>query len=515
MGDPTLRRRRAAAVIAGSVACLGVATAVVGAAVGDGPAPAVTLRVLGGHAGRAVPPGFVGFSFEYASVPTYFGGPAQPNLAFVALMRSLARAQHAPPVVRIGGNSADVSWWDPTGAPGPRQLRTNLGPRWMSSLTTIESRIRMPLTLTVDLALERPGNALAFVRAARAAVPPGAVGALEIGNEPDLYARRTTTAHGVLAPPRFPTLARYTPGRYRADVAAYASALSGGLSPTPPLVVGAFGGQAWNAVLPAVLRRAHGEVRRVSVHAYPLHGCRHERGRHETVAGLLSPASSHGLAVGVARAIRMSGLRPAAARVGEMNSVTCGGMRGVSDTFASALWLTDVLFELQRIGVSGINAHSLVGAPYAPFTFMHTARAGWRAQARPLYYGLLLFAEAAPAGSRTLRLVQHPASGIRAWATTDRRHTLRVTVINPSSTTARTVLVAAPRSAARRPPVAAVIRLQAPSARSRGGVTLGGQQVGPDGRLHGGRLVARVSAVRGRYRLSLPAASAALITVRH
>ena len=42
-----------------------------------------------------------------------------------------------------------------------------------------------------------------------------------------------------------------------------------------------------------------------------------------------------------------------------MNGVSCGGTRGVSDTFASALWVLDTLFEMARLGVSGINIHSV------------------------------------------------------------------------------------------------------------------------------------------------------------
>jgi len=56
--------------------------------------------------------------------------------------------------------------------------------------------------------------------------------------------------------------------------------------------------------------------------------------------------------------------------------------------------------------------------------------------------------------------------------------------------------------------------LTAPSARSAGGVTLAGQSFGPrtsTGVLAGPPQVWTVSAVRGRYAVSLPAASAALL----
>jgi hypothetical protein len=509
------RKPRAVAAMLASVAGLGLAAAVVGAVASDGPPAPVDVRLVTGSTGRVVPPGFVGFSFEYGSIGTYFGDPARPNLPFVALMQSLSRAQHGPPAVRIGGNSADVSWWDPSGAAGPRQLKMRLGPYWMSSLTTLESRMRIPLTLTLNLALERPANALAFVQAAQSAVPPGVIRTLEIGNEPDLYSQRTPTAHGVLSPPRFPALHHYPPSRYGADVLSYAAAMTGGLSPRPALSAGGFAGMVWNSRLPGVLRASDGQIRDVSVHAYPLHGC-HRGGRtHDTVNTLLSSAASDGLAARVSKAIRMAGVRPSAVRVGELNSVTCGGLRGISDRFASALWSTDALFEMLRLGVSGINIHTLTGAAYAPFTFVHSGPTGWRAQAQPLYYGLLLFAEAAPAGSHTVKVAQQPGSGLKTWATIDQKHTLRVTVINPSTTSARTVVLSARPAggAAATPPAARVIRMRAPSAAARGGVTLGGEHVGADGKLHGTRRVARVAAVGRQYRVSVPAASAALVTI--
>ncbi len=37
-------------------------------------------------------------------------------------------------------------------------------------------------------------------------------------------------------------------------------------------------------------------------------------------------------------------------RVDEMNAITCAGTPGVSDTFASALWVLNALFAMDRAG---------------------------------------------------------------------------------------------------------------------------------------------------------------------
>ena len=70
-------------------------------------------------------------------------------------------------------------------------------------------------------------------------------------------------------------------------------------------------------------------------------------------------------------------------RLTEVNSVTCGGVPGVSDTFATALWAPDTLFELLRAGVDGVNVHVRTDAINAAFAFKRSGLV-----ARPLLYGL-------------------------------------------------------------------------------------------------------------------------------
>ena len=60
--------------------------------------------------GRPIPPGFLGFSFEYQAVRDYTGSnPRAINPVLVQLIRDLNPNQ--APVLRIGGNSADETWW--------------------------------------------------------------------------------------------------------------------------------------------------------------------------------------------------------------------------------------------------------------------------------------------------------------------------------------------------------------------------------------------------------------------
>ena len=46
---------------------------------------------------------------------------------------------------------------------------------------------------------------------------------------------------------------------------------------------------------------------------------------------------------------------------------------------------------------------------------------GWQAVVEPEYYGLLMFAQAAPAGSRLIATTTTNAQGVRVWATRGRQ----------------------------------------------------------------------------------------------
>ena len=163
-------------------------------------------------------------------------------------------------------------------------------------------------------------------------------------------------------------------------------------------------------------------------------------------------------------------LFPKPFRADELNSVSCKGARGVSDVFASALWAPDTLFHLARVGVDGVNIHTLAGAPYEPFAFTHSGDR-WQAQVKPMYYGLLLFARAAPAGSRLLATFHVPVAGLRTWATKGPSGTLRILLINDSPTRPLTLAVRPPHPARS----ATLERLLADGLRATSGVTLAGQ----------------------------------------
>jgi hypothetical protein len=195
-------------------------------------------------------------------------------------------------------------------------------------------------------------------------------------------------------------------------------------------------------------------------------------------------------------------------RLDELNSVSCSGKRGVSDTFASALWMLDTLFSVASVGVDGVNIHSLPGARYEPFT-LSKKHGKWQAFVHPAYYAMQMFAQAFPPGAQLLP-VSAPAGPVRIWATRSTTLRTRVVLINKDPINPQTVQISVPGAGGR----ASLDFLRAPSIASTTGVTLGSQSYGAATRtgVLKPAITTPITAINGVYTIELPPASAALLT---
>jgi hypothetical protein len=298
--------------------------------------------------------------------------------------------------------------------------------------------------------------------------------------------------------------------QYLADLDSYIGPLNAARGAGwPPLAVGGFARHAWQVRASTVLDHvANRNVGFFQAHAYPLNRCRFPkppvaRWRRQLLAapGTLPVAR-------LTRLVRDVRRHNIAVRLSELNSSTCGGAPGVSDTFASALWGADVLFGMAQAGVAGVNLHSWSGAWYSPIDF-----SGGQARVRPLLYGMLFFDRAVQNGARLLDVKQRRSDPVKVWATRDAGKTIRVAVINKDLRHAHAVRLKLPRGLG----AGKLERLIAHTAASRSGVTFAGQSFesgGFDGRLHGRVRSTRVRPKGRVYGLSVPAASAVLLTVR-
>ncbi len=353
--------------------------------------------------------------------------------------------------------------------------------------------------------LDSARDASAEARRLVAGIGSSSIVGLEPGNEPELYGSfafyRLLNGQHVTGRP-----SGYDFSDYLRDFNRTAGSL-----PNVALIGPATGGPRWIQELPNFLD-AEPRVRVATLHKYPLQTCfiAPAQPQYPTIAHLLAPLASRGLADSVAAAVRSAHARHVALRIDEMNSDSCGTAPGVSSGFASALWALDAVFEMARVGVDGVNLHTYPRSTYELFTFTHR-NGRWSAFVHPEYYGLEMFAQAAPPGARLLNVLGS-TDAVRAWATRAPDGTVRVLLINEDAARSPTVAVRTPAVGG----TATLTRLLGKSVSATSGITLGGQTYGSGtstGLLAGRSGVAMVGKSNRGYVVKLPPASATMLTI--
>jgi hypothetical protein len=455
---------------------------------------------------RRVPPGFLGLSIEYWAFADSAGrSPSTIDPVFVQLLRNLDAGQTM--VLRIGGGSTDNTWWPVKGHTQPLGVNYDLTPDGLRVMRSVAAQANLKLLPGLNLAEDSPALASAEARAMLTYIGANRLYGLELGNEPELYGNGAfpwyTTLNGVAVPARQPG---YDVSAYVADLARYSQKL-----PNLPLAGPSSNTGEWLGSLAQLLDRAPG-LNIVTLHQYPLQACFQPptSPRYPTLANLLSPNASTGAAAALAPYVTAAHIHHLPVRIDEMNTVSCGKPANFTYIFAMALWALDAMFADARMGIDGVNIHTWPRADYRLFDFKRL-RSGWEGFVDPEYYGLLMFAQAAPPGAELLN-TSSPNQAVRVWATRDRAGTARVVLINDDLAKAHVLSV----RIAHKSTLASLERLLAPSATASAGVTLGGQTFGSvtkTGQLRGRSDVSVVAPKHGAYAVSMPPSSAALLTV--
>lgn len=501
---PDVLRRRVCLL---AVAALGFVLAGI-AALAPAAASADTLpaSVSTTPTGQAMPSGFVGVSFEYRAMHQYTGrDPLAIDPVLLALLRGLAPGQS--PVIRVGGDSTDDTWWPIPGVIPQGGIYYRLTKGWLRTTQALAADLNAKLILGVNLAAGRPAIAAAEGRAFMAGIGRRYISAFEIGNEPDLYGvfpwYRDRRGHIYRRRSRSYDLANYT-----SQFTQWSKVLPSGI----PLAGPAASGPTWMRNLNAFIK-AEPRLGLVTYHRYPLRACVTNASdpTFPSIANLLANSSSSGLAAGVSPFVAVANHHHLPLRIAEMNSASCEGANGVSNTFASALWALDTMFNFASRGVQGVNFHMLPGSNYELFTPSQTAGGTWQAFVRPEYYGLMLFAQAFPPGARLLP-VSAPGGPVKVWATVGLDGTVRVTAINQDPAAEHDMAITLPGATT----TGAVETLTAPSLAAPSGVTLGGQSFGTEtvtGTLPAPPATTPVAPAAGTYTVPLAPGSAAMLTI--
>ena len=476
----------------------------------------VERRQVAPVAGAPVPRSFAGFSMEWNSVPDYIGAGGVMNPIFQRLTGWLSNGANGAPTLRFGGESTDHTWWNPSGAPKPAGIATDINPGWVAHLNQWVTSTRTPLVLGLNMGLGDPQQAAALASALRSGLPPNFIRNFELGNEPDLYA--TPRVYSVGRNVRLRQRKRpegYGYNQYRREVNEHVGAIHPA-APDVGLAGGGFASGSWDDLQDDILE-VQPSVRTWSAHAYPLQTCEKDirrRGGLRYIPKLLAPTAFSSIVDRMRHLVAVAASHGGVVQVSEMNSAICGGLRGVSDTMAAALWGTDILFGLAEAGVRNVDFHTWTGSIYGPIDW-RTVNGKKVAKVRPLFSAMLLFNRATPPGSKMLAVGPNAGGArLKTWGTIDRSGTRRFVAINKDHRLGRRLVLTLPEDAARR---VTVERLLAPGAKSENNVTFGGRGWGgttADGKPKGKRVIERVRTAKGQLRLIIPRASAALITVK-
>ncbi len=423
------------------------------------------------------------------------------NPIYEQLIRNLTQYANGPILIRESAEdssgAANPDVYDAPRLAALAQLNTDFGAHFMIGVDFIDDNVS---TAT--------GQAQQLV----ATIPSNALDAIELGDEPDLYGVNGERPAG------------WDYAEYLTDFQNFAPAIlavSNGAKLEAPVWAGLSSGFMSN--LNSFVSGQASQLAVVTVHHYSGTAC---NGATEPPDYLLTEAAVDGDTqpltgpVDIAQYLTAAQQAGLPFRIGELNSINCGGQTGVSNTFSSALWAMDIAFSYAQAGVSGVNFFA-PGDPnladaYTPFDFTYTENSnGTRTYSvrniNPLYYGMLLFAQAVQKKAELLPVQLTTNANIKVWATIDSSQTIRLLLLNKDESATGIASISLPGY-----DEALVTRLRAPAYSSTTGVVLGGQSFdgSTDGTPQGVAYSEVVQPSAGSYTVALPSVSGALVTIQ-
>lgn len=433
-----------------------------------------------------IPADFTGLSYESSQLahPHFFSAS---NTELVSYFRTLGDTG----VLRLGGNLSEFTVWSPTDGPespddkgvegpdpGKRTERTFvISPRAIRNLNAFLEATNWKLIYGLNLARGTADSAAEEAACVSTVCGPRLL-AFQFGNEPDLFRHKDTRE-----PWKYSEfIAKWKSFQQAIEVKVPNAPLAGPDTSFRQDWVGNFAADTKGK---AFLLTAH----------YYAEGP--PTNPDMTIGRLLT--NRKGFSSQIMGAIALAQKSNMPYRMSEGNSCYNAGKKGVSDTFASALWAGDFLAEVAAVGATGVNLHGGGNGLYTPI-------AGSPAEgfsARPDYYGMLFVR---PILGATMLQASLTAPDLNITAYAVQKHG-KVTVLAFNKSEKDTVLTV------QLPPgytgsTANITRLTGPSIEATSGVKLGGAQVTPDGTWRSASQET-ASSRKGVLLLKLPAYSAA------
>ncbi|HXB62205.1 MAG TPA: hypothetical protein VNU94_05065 [Acidobacteriaceae bacterium] len=308
-----------------------------------------------------IPRNFVGLSYESQQLadPHFF---SPKNAQLIAQFKALSPQG----VLRIGGNTSDFSWWQPTpetarpsrsssvffaGEPAPG-FSYPITPVAIDNLRKFLDDANWTCLYGINF-----GNNTPELAADEAAYVAGKLGPrleyFQLGNEVDQFSRH-------IRDPK-----TWSPDAYFAEWLPMARAI---LARVPNAQFGApdiAGNLDWLTAFAANIAKTDNPPKIAAItHHHYVGGPPNSPDM--TIPRILAgpaadPAVDKAIAVGTAAAAQLH----TALRMTEGNTCYSGGKPGVSDVFASSLWAADYLLYLASAGYAGVNLHGGDALPVA------------------------------------------------------------------------------------------------------------------------------------------------------
>jgi hypothetical protein len=382
-----------------------------------------TITVDAAHPGGRLAADAVGLSFEMRELGIGNLDPDRGNVA--QMFRTLGVSN-----LRIAGNTLDRdTLWVPAG-----QLPPDPKPDWVQDIVTPADIQRLGellavtgWTAEVGINVGRWDAALGADQAkAMTRILGRGLVAVECGNEPDQWAGKALRPAG------------YDYAAYHADWAACADAV-GHERIAGPDTAGT--SSSWASSLAA---DEHDRMAMLTVHQYAA-------GPDITIPRMLSDAQRAAQLGSVATNLAAARANGLPMRVDEANSAYSGGVDGVSNTYAAALWGLDYSLSMAQAGVAGVNIHGGLGVcndpiwngkfqRYTPFCAASKAyELAQVYQAMPIYYGLWMARQMGP--GRFLPVTVATGRNVSAYAVRGDDGRMRIAVIQKDDTGAAPVTV--------------------------------------------------------------------------
>jgi hypothetical protein len=441
-------------------------------------AAGVTVMVDPAKPGTSFPADAIGLSYEMRTVGEKGFDPKVGNQ--VALFQTLGVHN-----IRIGGNTVNYgTFWQPGGKPVPPWASIIIGPEDAARVGAFAKAANTKVAWAVNLQ---------HVDAASIEDQLGVVmkefgdnlHSIQCGNEPNS-----------------PTVFGDDYGAFKSAFDICKTALKGRIKISGPDTYG--GGGAWNA------RFADDEAPVLTELNY------HYYTGAKTLAALLAPGAVSGALGAIRSSLAAAKAHNLTYRTDESNAEAGGGVHGVADVYAAALWSMHYALATAEAG-AGINFHGFMGvcghptvngknSYYTPVCAANDADALAKVlSAAPEFYGLWMANHLGPGEFLPTTVAGGP---VVAFAVKGDDGATRVALIEASAT-GGSVPVKIDLAGATGP--ARILHMTGPALDAASGVKIQGASVGRDGRLVTGA-PEELPVEQGALNLMLPTGSAALIT---